>query len=63
MFDVEPFMGLQAQAIKRLRPDLGQRIMSGGATLDDVQPEVAQTFWKLAETTVMRADNENRGLE
>jgi hypothetical protein len=62
-FDVEPFMALQAQAIQKLRPDLGPRIMSGDATLDDVQPEVAQTLWKRAETAVMRADKENRGLE
>ena len=63
MFDVEPFMGLQAQAIQKLRPDLVPRIMSGDATLDDVQPEVAQALWKRAETAVMRADKESRGLE
>ena len=58
MQKLEPFMVLQAQAIHKLRPDLARRIMSGDATLDDVQPEVAQTLWKRVEAAVMRADKE-----
>ena len=61
--DVEPFMVLQAQALHQLRPDLVPRIMSGDATLDDVQPEVAETLWKRALATVMGAEGGKRGDE
>lgn len=38
-----------ADAVRRLRPDLGARIASGEVEIDDVRQEVWRAFWELLQ--------------
>jgi len=38
---------LQSAAVERLRPDLGERMLSGELTFEDVRGDVVAAFWEL----------------
>lgn len=49
---IKPSSILQADAIKRLRPDLGQQLLRGTLTIEAAQPDACNAFFEVLRKAV-----------